>query len=205
MIGIVDYGLGNIKAFANVYGKLNVPFIVASKPDDLRTTSKIILPGVGAFDYAMDRLNESGMRKALDEMVLHQKVPVLGICVGMQMLADSSEEGILPGLSWIEGEVKKFDPLTLAQSTHLPHMGWNDVKAVAKNNLLQGLELNARFYFLHSYYFSCSKKENILAVTDYGGEFICAVNSGNVFGVQFHPEKSHQWGIQLLKNFAEME
>lgn len=204
MIAIVDYGLGNIKAFANVYKKLNISFIIATNPDDFKQAEKVILPGVGAFDYAMDRLNKSGMRQALDEIVLHGLVPVLGICVGMQMLASSSEEGSLPGLGWINGAVKKFDPSTLAQRTYLPHMGWNDVRPVTKNSLFQSLEQDARFYFLHSYYFSCNKRENILAVTDYGGEFVSAVNSVNIFGVQFHPEKSHQWGIQLLRNFAEM-
>lgn len=204
MIAIVDYGLGNIRAFANVYKKLNVSFIIANKIDDLKKADKIILPGVGAFDYAMERLNKSGMRQILDEVVLNQHVPVLGICVGMQMLARSSEEGTLPGLGWIDGEVKKFDPSALVQSTRLPHMGWNDVKPAIKNSLFQGLENDARFYFLHSYYFSCNKIENVLAITDYGGEFASAVNSGNIFGVQFHPEKSHQWGIQLLRNFAEM-
>lgn len=204
MIAIVDYGLGNIKAFANVYKKLNIPFIIATKPDDLKNAKKVILPGVGAFDYAMDRLNKSGMRQTLDEIVMNQYVPVLGICVGMQMLAASSEEGILPGLGWINGKVLKFDQAIFTQSTHLPHMGWNDVKPATNNSLFKDLETEARFYFLHSYYFSCNNRENILAITDYGGEFASVVNSENIFGVQFHPEKSHQWGIQLLRNFAEM-
>lgn len=204
MIAIVDYGLGNIKAFANVYKKLNIPVIIATKAVDFEKAEKVILPGVGAFDYAMDRLNKSGMRQTLDEIVLNRGIPVIGICVGMQMLAGSSEEGTLPGLGWINGAVKKFDLSTLTQSTHLPHMGWNDVKPLTKNILFRNLEQDALFYFLHSYYFSCNKSENVIALTDYGGEFASAVNSGNIFGVQFHPEKSHQWGIQLLRNFAEM-
>lgn len=204
MIAIIDYGLGNVKAFANVYKKLNIPAIIVKQAEDLKKASKMILPGVGAFDNAMQRLEKSGMRQFLDEMVLHCHVPVLGICVGMQMLACSSEEGSLPGLAWIDGEVKRFKLSSLRHSICVPHMGWNDVKPVKKNGLLQGLDLGARFYFLHSYYFQSHRNEDIIAVTDYNGKFTCAVNFGNVFGVQFHPEKSHQWGIRLLKNFAEL-
>lgn len=204
MIAIIDYGLGNIKAFVNVYNKLNIPIIIAKQNEDLRNASKIILPGVGAFDFAMDRLNKSGMRQTLDEIVLHRHSAVLGVCVGMQMLAHSSEEGTLKGLGWIDGEVKKFDSSKSIKKIPLPHMGWNDVTPIVTNSLFTNLEQGARFYFLHSYYFHCFKRENVLAVTDYCGEFDCAVNSENVFGVQFHPEKSHNYGIQLLKNFAEL-
>jgi imidazole glycerol-phosphate synthase subunit HisH len=204
MIAIINYGLGNIKAFANIYKKLEVPFLIASKASDLTKASKFILPGVGSFDHAMELLEKSGMHKALEEFVLVRHVPVLGICVGMQILARSSEEGLLPGLGWIEGEVKKFNVSTLNHRTHLPHMGWNDVQPTIKTNLFQSIEIGARFYFLHSYYFHCSKKMNAIAVSDYGGDFTCAVNSDNIYGVQFHPEKSHHYGIQLLKNFSNL-
>ena len=205
MITLVDYGLGNIQAFANIYKRLNIPVTVADTVDELAKATKIILPGVGAFDWAMTRLNESGLRDCLDDLVLTQKRPVLGICVGMQMMAGKSEEGKLEGLGWIDAEVKKFDETTFTQRTHLPHMGWNDVIPQTTDCLFSGLENNPRFYFLHSYYFLPKKAEEILAVTDYSGQFTSAVRSENVFGVQFHPEKSHQWGIQLLKNFAELE
>lgn len=204
MIGIIDFGAGNVKAFANIYRKLNIPFLIAAKADDLKTATKVVLPGVGAFDHAMSLLEKSGMRKALDEIVLERRLPVLGICVGMQILAEASEEGRLSGLRWIDGLVKKFDPSKMSQTTRLPHMGWNNVQPVIKNSLFKNLESDSRYYFLHSYYFHCNKTADILALTDYGGQFTSAVSSGNVFGVQFHPEKSHQWGIQLLKNFADI-
>jgi glutamine amidotransferase len=133
MIAIIDYGLGNIRAFANIYKNLNIPFKIASKTDDLKDATKLILPGVGAFDYAMERLQKSGMRESLDELVLQRNLPVLGICVGMQILALSSEEGGLPGLGWIDGVVKKIDTSALTHKTHLPHMGWNNVNPIQTN------------------------------------------------------------------------
>lgn len=203
MIALVDYGLGNIQALANIYSRLNIPVSVADKVDDLLAATKLILPGVGAFDWAMTRLNESGMRPCLDELVMGKKRPVLGICVGMQMMAGRSEEGKLPGLGWIAAEVKRFDETTFSQQTHLPHMGWNDVCACRPDRLFDGMS-DPRFYFLHSYYFLPGNETEVLALTDYNGPFASAVRSDNVLGVQFHPEKSHQWGIQLLKNFAEL-
>ncbi len=204
MIAIINYGSGNIQAIGNIYNRLNIPFIIAERPEDLKNTTKIVLPGVGAFDHAMGELEKSGLRHALDEHVLHDKKPVLGICVGMQLLAKDSEEGILKGLGWIDGSVRKFDHLRFNQATHLPHMGWNDVEPAKNNPLFEDVEPGARYYFLHSYYFSCNRQEDQLAATDYGGVFASAVHCGNIYGVQFHPEKSHQSGIQLLKNFATL-
>lgn len=204
MIGIIDYGLGNVRAFANVYKNLNLPALIVKQPNELKNVSKVILPGVGAFDYAMQKLDQSGMRQCLDEIVLEHHVPVLGICVGMQILAHSSDEGSLPGLGWIDGEVKRFDFSSLQHPMCVPHMGWNNVNPLKINSLLNGLDHGFLFYFLHSYYFHCEKSVDIIAVTDYGIQFASAVHSENIFGVQFHPEKSHQWGIQLLKNFAEL-
>ena len=204
MITIIDYGLGNVLAFSNVYKRLNIAVAVAKAAGDLRGATKLILPGVGAFDHAMELLQQSGMRETLDEMVLERSVPVLGVCVGMQILAASSEEGRLRGLCWIDGEVRKLDGARFGERMRLPHMGWNDVKPAAPSGLFAGLENDARFYFLHSYYFHCARSENVLAETEYGTTFSCAVQSSRIFGVQFHPEKSHHYGTRLLKNFAEL-
>lgn len=204
MVSIINYGLGNVKAFANILKNLNVEFSIASTPEELAKSTKIILPGVGAFDHAMAKLNESGLRETLDDMVLNKKVPVVGICVGMQMMAKRSDEGTSEGLGWIDAEVKKFDVSKIQFKTHLPHMGWNDIVATKELPILKGLEENAKFYFLHSYYFQCNDDSNIIATAEYGVDFTCAANKDNIFGVQFHPEKSHQWGIQLLKNFSEL-
>ncbi len=204
MITIIDYGLGNILAFKNVYRRLNIAVSVAGSAEELKGASNLILPGVGSFDHAMELLNSSGMRESLDSMVLEERVPVMGICVGMQILAKGSEEGDLPGLGWIDGEVKKFDISTLPDQTHLPHMGWNDVHPVSPSPLFDCLEKDARFYFLHSYYFHCFHRNNVLAEAEYGNKFSCSVQAKNIYGVQFHPEKSHHYGTRLLKNFAEL-
>lgn len=204
MIGLIDYGVGNIRAFANIYKQLDIEHKICKNVADLAGCDKVVLPGVGAFDHAMEKLYESGMKEQLDEMVLNQGVPVVGICVGMQMLAKRSDEGTSAGLGWIDGEVKKFDVSTIPYKTHLPHMGWNDIEVVKSSPIMKDLEQDAKFYFLHSYYFHCNHQENAIAKTEYGIHFTCAVNNKNIFGVQFHPEKSHKFGITLLKNFAEL-
>lgn len=204
MITIIDYGLGNVLAFVNVYNRLNIPVSVAKSASDLDNATKLILPGVGSFDHAMQQFEQSGMRQPIELLVLQKAMPLLGICVGMQMLAKFSDEGELPGLGWIDGKVKKFDLSAMPRGTNLPHMGWNDMKPVVDGGLFKGLEQDARFYFLHSFYFECHQQSNVLAVTDYGGQFSCAVRRDNVYGVQFHPEKSHHFGSRLLKNFAEI-
>lgn len=203
MIKIVDYGLGNISAFVNLYKRMNIPAVAAKSATELEDASKIILPGVGAFDHAMALLQVSGMKPMLEELVLGRKVPVLGICVGMQMLAESSDEGQLPGLGWVRGRVKSFQSDPRSAALPLPHMGWNDVMPNANSSLFKGLEGEARFYFLHSFFFACESNDSIAATANYGFDFCCAVRSGNVYGVQFHPEKSHRFGATLLKNFAE--
>lgn len=203
MIHIVDYGLGNVQAFLTMFKRLGVDATRAKTSDDLIGATKIILPGVGAFDHAIELLDQSGMRPVLESLVLKDRVPVLGICVGMQILATSSDEGHLKGLGWVSGKVRAFRANEHSANLPLPHMGWNDVKPKSDSPLFAGLETDARFYFLHSYYFECDES-HVDAVASYGFDFSCAVSAGNVYGVQFHPEKSHHFGTKLLKNFAEL-
>jgi glutamine amidotransferase len=205
MIAIVDYGLGNIQAFSNVFKKLNFPHACVSNSADLKAATKIVLPGVGSFDYAMEKLNASGMRETLDEFVLEKKLPVIGVCVGMQMMARASDEGSGVGLGWIPGEVKRLSNLCNAnQDFPLPHMGWNNLYYQKEDPLFHGLEANPRFYFLHSYYFQCDSADSILATANYGADFATVIRRENIYGIQCHPEKSHSAGYSLLKNFASL-
>jgi len=202
MITIIDYGLGNLSAFINVYKRLDIDVQLASTIGKLKKASKLILPGVGSFDQAMNKLNSSGLRNYLDELVLKKKIPVIGICVGMQIMALKSDEGVLPGLGWIDGKVKRL--LLNNKDLPLPHMGWNDIKIQKKISLIANIDIYKRFYFLHSYYFQCQNLDDVIANINYGIDFPCIINHENVFGIQCHPEKSHYNGMSLLKNFAEL-
>jgi glutamine amidotransferase len=204
MVTIIDYGVGNINAFVNVYKRVDQPVKIARSKSELEGASKLILPGVGHFDHAMTQLNQSGMRDSLDHMVLEQNIPVIGICVGMQMMANGSEEGKVEGLKWIDAEVLKFDERKINLITRLPHMGWNDVVPALQHPLFEGLEKDAIFYFLHTYYFKCNNDDDVLATTDYGISFTSAAMHRNRYGIQFHPEKSHHYGEILLHNFAKL-
>lgn len=203
MIGIVDYGLGNIRAFENIYRRLGINAVPVRTEDELARVERVILPGVGAFDWAMERLEASGMLAMLHHRVLNEKVPVLGICVGMQIMARHSDEGSRPGLGWIAAEVKRFDDSWFSQRTHLPHMGWNDVVPRSQCALFRGL-VAPQFYFLHSYYFVPDREGCVIGTATYGQLFTAAVQQDNIYAVQFHPEKSHEWGVGLLKNFSEI-
>jgi glutamine amidotransferase len=202
MIAIVDYGLGNVKAFANIFAELNLTHVIARQPADLAQATHAILPGVGAFDQAMQRLQRSGLRETLDDMVVGRKLPVLGVCVGMQILMGSSEEGKEDGLGWLAGDVVRFRAPERAQ-LYVPHIGWNTIAPAREHPLFAGLDQQAGFYFLHSYQVRSSEQDT-LATTEYGGAFASAAGRDNILGVQFHPEKSHGNGIQLLRNFAEL-
>jgi glutamine amidotransferase len=204
MIGIIDYGSGNVRAIVNIYRALDIPCTVVRTPDEVRAVERLVLPGVGAFDQAVLDLGRSGIREVLDERVLREGTLLLGICVGMQLLARTSEEGREPGLGWIDAHVRRFQRPEGMARLDLPHMGWNDVVPTRAHPLFDGIDLETGYYFLHSYYVDCAREEDVLARTTYGAPFACAVHHGNVHGVQFHPEKSHEAGIGLLRNFARL-
>jgi len=204
MITIINYGSGNIRAICNIYEKLNVEYHIANSPEEVVGAKKLFLPGVGAFDETISTLDSLGFREVLDKEVLQNNVPIMGICVGMQILGESSEEGTLPGLGYIKGKVKKIDKSLLIQKPALPHLGWNTVEIKKQSPLFDDVDIDFGFYFLHSYYFECSHDEDVLTTTRYGSDFASAINNKNVFGVQFHPEKSHHNGVNLLHNFAKL-
>ena len=204
MISIVDYGLGNVRAFVNALNLIGVKTEAVNNASKLNKSSKIILPGVGSFDHAIEKLNSSGMRDTLEQLVINDKIPILGVCVGMQILAESSSEGILSGLGWINGKVKMLDASKLQAKPKLPHMGWNNISIQRNIDLMLGLNSNSMFYFLHSYYFDCEDNNNVITTTKYGLEFSSSINKENIFGVQFHPEKSHNYGTILLSNFSKL-
>ena len=201
MIGIIDYGLGNIQSFMDSFRILGVPALRVKNKIDLKKIDKAILPGVGAFDFAMQRLNDSNLMKDLNDLVLDKYLPVLGVCVGMQIMARSSEDGLKKGLGWLDADVKiikKNDKLPL------PHMGWNEINVVDDNSKLL-LNLNSRrFYFLHSYYLSLDDEKDGIAITNYGEILTAAVQKRNIYGCQFHPEKSHSSGLKILENFSKL-
>ena len=202
MISIVDYGLGNTLAFANTYKRLNIDASICTSPKQLSDANKIILPGVGSFDWAMARLNESGLRDVLDELVLKKKVPVIGICVGMQMMANRSEEGVTDGLGWIDADVK-FSMFRNSLKRPISHI-WAGMMLFQKKGPCSQVwsKMHASIFAL--LLFRTQNDEQILAQSDYGYKFTSAAHRENIYGVQFHPEKSHHWGIRLLKNFAEL-
>ncbi len=204
MIGIIDYGSGNIAAIANIYKQLKIPHVVTRDADKLAKADRYILPGVGAFDATMRNLNESGMVAVLNEQIIGQGKKVMGICVGMQILAESSEEGELAGLGWIPGRIRKIDASRLIGGPRLPHMGWNSIEPVTASPIFRGVDAERGFYFLHSYFFDATNDEHVLAVVNYGNAMPCSVKRDNVLGMQFHPEKSHANGMAIFRNFAEI-
>lgn len=204
MIAIVDYQMGNIGSIINMFKRIGFESRVAREKGDLATATKIILPGVGSYDHGMTNLRKSPVFDELNEKVLSEGTPVLGICLGMQLLARSSDEGSEPGLGWIDAAVRKFQFAEADRHLKIPHMGWNDVAPAKADALIEALPDHPRYYFVHSYHFVCNDPADALLTTSYGGEFVSAVRKGNIMGVQFHPEKSHKYGMALLKNFAEM-
>lgn len=202
MIGILDYGVGNVNAFLNVYKKLGIKSQAISDASDLSLASHLVLPGVGSFDYAMDKFSNSGLKESTEDLVTNSDIPLLGVCVGMQMLASRSDEGVLPGLNWIPGRVEHF-PKYNQCNLPLPHMGWNSIILNRKDAITKGLDFSS-FYFLHSFVYRAEDANSVLAHADYGGNFEVVIRKNNIFGMQCHPEKSHSFGSQFLKNFSEI-
>ncbi|MBI9087694.1 MAG: imidazole glycerol phosphate synthase subunit HisH [Desulfobacterium sp.] len=201
MITIIDYGMGNVGSIKNMLERIGEPAIITNDIGEIREAVKIILPGVGAFDNAMTQINDSGLRSILDHKALNEKIPILGICLGMQLLTRGSEEGKELGLNWIAASSIKFPD---SNRFKVPHMGWNIVHKSTRNALTKGFEGETRFYFVHSYYVQVDDDKNSILKTEYGLQFDSAIAQDNIYGVQFHPEKSHRFGMRVLTNFAEL-
>jgi glutamine amidotransferase len=203
VITIVDYGLGNLGSIFNMLKKIGFSSVITSDENAIAKARKIILPGVGHYDRAMERINQSGLREILDDKVTREKVPVLGICLGMQLLTKSSEEGQLPGLGWVPARTVRFR-FPAESNLKIPHMGWNLVSRSTESPLSEDFELEHRFYFVHSYHAVVEDEKYSILKTEHGYPFDSAIQNDNVFGVQFHPEKSHRFGMKLLENFAKL-
>jgi glutamine amidotransferase len=203
VIGIIDYGLGNLRSVQNMLHRIGFDSIVSSDPAEIRAAEKLILPGVGHFRFGMESLERRGLVNVLNERVIEAHVPILGICLGAQILGRHSEEGGVPGLGYVPMDIVAFDKSQLTHGERVPHMGW----ATTSHEdcpLFSGLDEAARFYYVHSFHFVCDDPAMVICSAEHGYRFASGVAVGNIFGVQFHPEKSHAYGMQLLKNFAEM-
>jgi len=200
MISIIDYGVGNLGSLVNIHKRLGLSVQIAHNVELVENSSHLILPGVGSFDDAITKLNDSGLREALEDAVVVRGIPVLGICLGMQMMTEGSQEGTFSGLGWIRGRATRFES---SAKYRTPHVGWNSVDTVRRNCLFDG-DAKHRFYFVHSYFVCCEDDADVIATTDHGVPFTSAFQRGNIFGVQFHPEKSHNFGKRLLENFSRV-
>lgn len=201
MLGVIDYKVVNVGSILNILKKVGTRNVmVVTRPEDLKLVTKILLPGIGAFDRGVKNLKDSGLWTPLKERIVEHNIPCMGICLGMQLLTNGSEEGNLEGLSLVNAEVKKFQ----SQSLRVPHMGWNKVKIVNNSPLIENLPDPSRFYFVHSYYVKCNEPEDVILSTEYGQSFVSAFQRNNLYGVQFHPEKSHKFGEKIFENFARL-
>jgi imidazole glycerol-phosphate synthase subunit HisH len=203
MITIVDYGAGNLFSIQNMFKKIGVDAVIATDELSIENAEKLVLPGVGSFDTCAEKLQQSGLHNALNKKVIENKIPVLGICVGMQLMTAGSEEGVLPGLGWIKGKTVKFRPELLPIDFKIPHMGWRDVELKRSSRLFDNMYMEPRFYFVHSYYVLPEDDNDVLVYAKYGHMFPAAIEHNNITGVQFHPEKSHKYGMKLLENFVK--
>ena len=204
MIGIIDYGLGNIKAISNIYDKLKIKNMIIRSKEDFEKISSMILPGVGSFDSAINLLIKSKYLE-LNKINFHEKKKnILGICVGMQIFSRKSSEGSLSGLNWFDANVKKINLQNNSEKMRLPHMGWNSIKFLKNDHLLRDIKDGEHFYFCHSYYFSCNNKKDIISETKFSQKFPSIIKKDNIYGIQFHPEKSHDNGVKILENFSKL-
>jgi glutamine amidotransferase len=201
---IIDYGMGNLGSILNMLKKIGAGAVVSSDISEIEKADKLILPGVGAFDSGMKNLTDHGLIPVLNDRVIKERTPLLGICLGMQLFTKRSEEGKLEGMGWFDAETVRFNFDDEESKLKIPHMGWNYIKVEKENNLFKNTDGDSRFYFVHSYHVVCNQKDDILATTLYGYEFVSAINRDNIFGVQFHPEKSHKFGMKILKNFIDL-
>jgi glutamine amidotransferase len=203
MLTIVDYGVGNLASMGNMLKKAGIDSLISSETSAVLDADKLILPGVGAFDTCAGKLQQSGLLETLRVKVLEQKIPVLGVCVGLQLLMERSDEGLLPGLGWIKGRVVRFDQGRMPVGFKIPHMGWTDTLLKKESGLFEGMYEEPRFYFVHSYHVQPDDPGDTLVVADYGYPFVAGIEHANILGVQFHPEKSHKFGMRLLENFVK--
>lgn len=203
MVCIIDYGMGNLRSVQRKFERAGAAAVISNQLDTIEKADKLVIPGVGHFANGVQRLKESGIWEVLNQQVLVQKVPILGICLGMQLMAKHSEEGDVEGLGWFDAEVVRFD-VNDKQMYKVPHIGWNEANLQKDSKLFGGIPKEVLFYFIHSYHFRCQVEADVLATTTYDYPFVSAIEKGNIMGTQFHPEKSHDWGEQMIRNFIAL-
>jgi len=201
MIVIIDYGMGNLYSVLKAFQRIHKDVVVSSNAEDILKADKLVLPGIGHFKKGMENLKKLGLIELLNKKVIEENTPILGICLGMQLYGNSSEEGNVQGLGWIDAETKRLDPRSKLK---IPHMGWNNVKIEKEDLILSGIDKSEQFYFVHSFHIKCNNANDVLTTTDYGGRFVSAIQKNNIYGMQFHPEKSHDAGLQILRNFVNI-
>ncbi|MFA4849330.1 MAG: imidazole glycerol phosphate synthase subunit HisH [Methanoregula sp.] len=198
---IIDYGMGNLGSLANMLKKIHAPAKISSDLEDIESAEKLILPGVGSFDHGVLKLQELNLIETLNKKVVRDKTPILGICLGMQLFTKTSEEGVQQGLGWVDAKTVKFN-IDKDSSLKIPHMGWDTLDIKKSHFLMQDTDNNAMYYFVHSFHVVCNRSEDVLSTSHYGYDFVSSLAKDNIIGVQFHPEKSHKYGMKLLENFC---